>query len=250
MNVKPRLRVVQRFQCKINAAFQHFRRLWQKIVVGRIPQHTDPVRLRQRAVIELDLHVEHVGHTGLRQFFHVPRVPDPTAQRNSFRDPGHVHAAFRSPSRRNPQSAFYDYSDSTSPFPSPWLAGNSSHNPSFSMSDFATDSCSSIPAAPDAGNIPAISQRKRNAKTLPRSFTDRTTRLVISTDACTITFVTRFRAFWSSSGFLGTAVTPCGSFGFRDLDLLFFAFAICPPEIEKGRDLRRVLQSFYFFLDS
>jgi hypothetical protein len=48
-------------------------------------------------------------------------------------------------------------------------------------------------------------------------------------------------------GFLGTAVTSCGS---RVFDLLFFAFAIYPPEIEKGRDLPRALQSFYFFLDS
>jgi hypothetical protein len=31
----------------------------------------------------------------LRQLFHVPRVPDPAAQRNSFRDPGDVHGAFR-----------------------------------------------------------------------------------------------------------------------------------------------------------
>jgi len=62
----------------------------------------------------------------LRQFFHVPRIPYPTAQRNSFRDPGHVHAAFRWPSRPNPQSASDDYSDSTSPFPPPsllWMHG-------------------------------------------------------------------------------------------------------------------------------
>src|SRR6266481_961973 len=122
MNVKPCLRAVQRFQRKIDAAFQQFRRFRQKIVVRRIPQHADSVRLRERSVIELDLHVEHVGHTGLRQFFHVPRIPYPTAQRNSFRDPGHVHAAFRSPSRPNPQSASDDYSDSTSPFPSPSLS--------------------------------------------------------------------------------------------------------------------------------
>src|ERR1700681_3487653 len=124
MNVKPRLRIVQRFQRKIDAAFQQLWGLRRKIVVGRIPQHADPVRFRERPVIELDLHVEHVGHTGLRQFFHVPRIPYPTAQRNSFRDPGHVHVAFRSPSRPNPQSSSYDYSDSTSPFPVvplPWM---------------------------------------------------------------------------------------------------------------------------------
>jgi hypothetical protein len=40
----------------------------------------------------------------------------------------------------------------------------------------------------------------------------------------------RFRAFWSSSGFLGTAVTSFDARNFRDLDLLFFAFAICPPK--------------------
>src|SRR3982074_2968198 len=151
MNVKPRLRIIQCIKRKIDASFQQFRGLRQKIVIGRIPQHTDPVRFRQRPVVELDLHVEHVGHTGLRQFFHVPRIPYPTAQRNPFCDPGHVHAAFRSPSPPNPQSSSYDYSDSTSPFPSPsllWMVGNSSDSPSFSMSDFATDSYSST--SPDA----------------------------------------------------------------------------------------------------
>src|ERR1700682_6720680 len=143
MNVKPCLRVVQRFQRKIDTAFQQCRGLRQKIVVSRIPQHADPVRLGERPVIELDLHVEHVGHTGLRQFFHVPRIPYPTAQRNSFREPGHVHVASRWPSRPNPQSASDDYSDSTSPSPSlsvPWMAGNSSYNPSLPMSGFATNS--------------------------------------------------------------------------------------------------------------
>src|SRR6266853_812833 len=132
MNVKPRLRVIQGFQRKIDAAFQQFWGLRQKIVVGRIPQHADSVRLRERPVIELDLHVEHVGNTRLRQFFHVPRIPYPTSQRNSFRDPGHLHVAFRSPSRPNPQPASDDYSDSTSPFPSsslPWMTGNSSSIP-------------------------------------------------------------------------------------------------------------------------
>src|SRR6202171_1917286 len=232
MNVKPCLRVVQRFQRKIDTAFQQCRGLRQKIVVSRIPQHADPVRLGERPVIELDLHIEHVGHTALRQFFHVPRIPYPTAQRNSFRDPGHVHAAIRSPSRSNPQSSSYDYSDSTSPFPSPslrWMVGNSSYSPSFSMSDFATDSCSSTSPDADVGNIPAISQRKRSAETLPFSLTDRTACLVISTDEFTITFTIRFRASCSSSGFLGTAVTSCAPFGVRDFDLLFFAFAIRPP---------------------
>jgi hypothetical protein len=68
------------------------------------------------------------------------------------------------------------------------MAGNSSYNPSFSMTDFAKDSCSSSPAS---------------------------------------------------------AVGNVGDF--RDLDLLVFAFAICSPEIEKGRDLYRALQSFLFF---
>ena len=94
------------------------------------PTYTNRVvrRLERRfwpGVRMVDLHVEHVGHTGLRQFFHVPRIPYPTAQRNSFRDPGHVHVAFRSPARPNPQSSSYDYSDSTSPFPVaplPWMA--------------------------------------------------------------------------------------------------------------------------------
>jgi hypothetical protein len=89
-----------------------------------------------------------MGHTGLRQFFHVPRIPYPTAQRNSFRDPGHVHVASRWPSRPNPQSASDDYPDSTSPFPSlsvPWMAGNSLYNPSPPMSGFATDSSSPPP---------------------------------------------------------------------------------------------------------
>src|SRR4030088_2106866 len=125
MNVKPRHRVVQRLHRKIDATFQQLRRLRQN-VVGRIPQHANSVWLRERSVIELDLHVEHVGHTGLRQFFHVPRIPYPTAQRNPFCDPGHVHATFRSPSPPNPQSSSYDYSDSTSPFPSPslsWMVG-------------------------------------------------------------------------------------------------------------------------------
>src|ERR1700732_3017403 len=148
MNVKPRLRIVQRFQRKIDAAFQQLWGLRRKIVVGRIPQHADPVRLGERPVIELDLHVEHVGHTRLRQFFHVPRIPYPTAQRNSFRDPGHVHVRSRWPSRPNPQSASDDYSDSTSPFPSlsvPWRAGTPSYNPSLPMSGLAP---SSPPACP------------------------------------------------------------------------------------------------------
>jgi len=117
VNIKSRPRVSQRFQRKLDSSAQQFRGLRQKIVVGRIPQHVDPIWLRKRRVIEFDLHVENVGHTGLRQFFHVPGIPYPTAQRNSFRDPGHVHAAFRSRSCPNPQSP-YDYSDSTSPFPS------------------------------------------------------------------------------------------------------------------------------------
>ena len=115
------------------------------------------------------------------------------------------------------------------------------------LDDLATDSCSSASPDADAGNIPATSQRKRSAETLPFSFTDRTTRLVISTDESTITLMTRFRASCSSSGFLGTAVTSCARFGVRDFDLLFFAFAVRPPQIEKGRDLRRALQSFSFF---
>jgi hypothetical protein len=102
------------------------------------------------------------------------------------------------------------------------------------MSDFATDSCSSLPFAEGTGNIPAISQRKRNAKILPRSFTDRTTRLVISTDASTITLVTRFRALCSSSGGLGTAVTLFDACDFRAFVLLFFVLAIRPPTWKKG----------------
>jgi len=37
-----------------------------------------------------------VGYPGSREFFHVSRVPDPPAQCNSIRDPGRIHAAFRS----------------------------------------------------------------------------------------------------------------------------------------------------------
>jgi len=61
MNVYPRLRIRQCCQRKINPAFQKLRRLRQEIVIGRIPRHADPKRLRQRPVIELDLHVQHLS---------------------------------------------------------------------------------------------------------------------------------------------------------------------------------------------
>src|ERR1700694_3988322 len=189
MNIKPRLRVIQCFQRKIDASFQQFQWLRQKIVIGRIPQHTDPVRFRQRPVVELDLHVEHVGHTGLRQFFHVLCIPDPTAQRNSFRDPGHVHAAFRSPSPPDPQSSSYDYSDSTSPFPSPslpWMVGTL-RTPQFLEERL----CHRLLLL----DITRCRRRKHSLhfpretalpKVFPFLFTNRTTRLVISTDESTI----------------------------------------------------------------
>jgi hypothetical protein len=62
-----------------------------------------------------------MGDAGLRQFFHVFRVPDSPAQRHSFGHPGYVHAPFRSPSDSPSDSArnhpSQDYSDSTSPYP-------------------------------------------------------------------------------------------------------------------------------------
>src|SRR5580704_12688175 len=88
------------------------------------------------------------------------------------------------------------------------MAGNSSCNPSFSLSNLATHSWSSVPPDMGAG--------------------------------------IRFRAFWNSSGVSRIAVNCFLSSALRDPDLLFRPFAICLAQIEKGRDLRRAPQSFIF----
>src|ERR1700722_15689378 len=93
MDINLTRRVRQRAQCKIDAALQQLRRLRQKIVIRRVPEHPNPIRSRQRPVVKLQLHVDHMRDPSPRQFSHVECVPDPTPQSDSVRDPGHVHAA-------------------------------------------------------------------------------------------------------------------------------------------------------------
>ena len=73
------------------------RRLRTEVVIRRIPQHPHTVRLGQRRVVKLDLHVDDVGNSRPHQFDHVPVVPDAPTNRDSVGDPGHVHARLRSP---------------------------------------------------------------------------------------------------------------------------------------------------------
>ena len=83
--------LVQGFQRKIHACLEKRRRLGHEIVVSGIIEHLYGVRLGQRTVVKLNLHVDNVRDAAPHQFFHVLVVPDTASYRNPISHPRHVH---------------------------------------------------------------------------------------------------------------------------------------------------------------
>src|SRR5579864_3771135 len=100
VDVQLRPGLIQRFNRKLHSALKHFRLFRLEVIIHRIPQHLDPVRLRQRRVIKLDLHVDHMGNAGPRHCRHVLLVPDPTSDRDPAGYPCHIHALIPVPGRK------------------------------------------------------------------------------------------------------------------------------------------------------
>ncbi len=77
---------------QIHSPLKHRPRFRLEIVVHRVPQHFNPEWLRQRRVIELDLHVDDMRDPGGSHLRHLLFDPDPASDRNPIGHPCHVHA--------------------------------------------------------------------------------------------------------------------------------------------------------------
>src|SRR5271166_3967943 len=92
MDDQPCPALLQSFLRKLDAALENFRRFGLEIIVNRVPQHRNSLRLRQRGVIEFDLHIEDVSHARPCHLLHVLRCPDTAADRDPVGHPCHVHS--------------------------------------------------------------------------------------------------------------------------------------------------------------
>src|SRR5229473_7165179 len=78
-------------QCEIHASPKYIAPLGSEIIVHRIPANGNPVRLRQRPVVELDLHVDDVRDSRARHRRHVLRVPNPAPNCDPVGHPRYIH---------------------------------------------------------------------------------------------------------------------------------------------------------------
>src|ERR1700724_715820 len=83
--------LIQSLQGEIHTAMKNVSRFRLKVIVNRIPQHCDSMRLSQRRVVKFNLHVENVGYASARHLCHVLRGPNATPDRNSTRHPCDIH---------------------------------------------------------------------------------------------------------------------------------------------------------------
>jgi len=77
MNASCRMTVaVQSFQREIYACLEKRGRLGHEVIVCGIIEYRYRVRLGQRPVVKLNLHIDDVRNAAPHQFFHVLVVPD------------------------------------------------------------------------------------------------------------------------------------------------------------------------------
>jgi hypothetical protein len=94
MNEQLAVWLFQRLYRKRHSTFKQFRRFGLKVIIGRTPQNFYAVWLRQRGVIEFNLHIDDVGYTHARHFRHVLFVPDAAAKPNPACNPRDIHPQF------------------------------------------------------------------------------------------------------------------------------------------------------------
>src|ERR1700680_496767 len=83
--------LIQSLQREIHTALKNVGRVRLEVIVNRIPQHCNPMRLSQRRVVKFNLHVENVCYARASHLCHVLRGPNATPDRNSTRHPSHIH---------------------------------------------------------------------------------------------------------------------------------------------------------------
>src|SRR5579862_9526846 len=93
VDVKFTSTLVQSLQSKIHALLEDYWWLQSKIIIDRIPQHGNSMRHCERAVIELNLHIDNVGDARSCYFRHLLGSPDSSTNRDAVSDPGHIHSS-------------------------------------------------------------------------------------------------------------------------------------------------------------